>query len=48
MFYVMTEIKLGNATDFIQIYKSESAVASYKKRKEMLDIGLINTWIEEK
>ena len=48
MFYIKTEIKVGNATDYIQIYKSSSLVACSKKRKEMIDMGLNNTWIEEK
>ncbi len=33
MFYIKTEIKLGNAIDYIQIYKSSSLVACCKKKK---------------
>ncbi len=48
MFYITTKLKLGNAEKYIQVYASTSLVSCRRKIKEMQNLGLNNTFIEEK
>tara|TARA_Y100001937_G_scaffold115425_1_gene166181 strand:- start:39 stop:227 length:189 start_codon:yes stop_codon:yes gene_type:complete len=48
MFCITTRLKLGNAEKYVQVYASTSLVSCRKKIKEMQDLGLNDTFIEEK
>ena len=48
MFCITTKLKLGNAEKYVQVYASTSLISCRRKIKEMQNLGLNDTFIEEK